>query len=222
MLLWLQGDMQDFLPHDIMLAAWGDFGSGKVQHDIISTLSGMRSQNSSAGEITPMLIDLHARWTKNTHKPLAVNSREHVFSSTFQKMRSAMVHGISDKRASHDCLYIAFRTEKAFDKSQLSAMSELTPCIDAALRQVELLPQQAHKQIDPLITHALSAQLNLTDRETQVLYWVSLGKTNAVIGKLLNISAFTVKNHMQRIFNKLEVCNRAQAVGKLKTLQNHV
>ena len=25
MLVWLQGDMQQYLPHDIMLTAWGDF-----------------------------------------------------------------------------------------------------------------------------------------------------------------------------------------------------
>jgi DNA-binding CsgD family transcriptional regulator len=31
---------------------------------------------------------------------------------------------------------------------------------------------------------------------------------------ILNISAFTVKNHLQRIFKKLDVLNRAQAATK--------
>ena len=42
--------------------------------------------------------------------------------------------------------------------------------------------------------------------------WVMMGKTNQDIGMILNISAFTVKNHLQRIFKKLDVLNRAQAV----------
>ena len=40
---WLQGDMQQYLAHDIMIAAWGDFDQGAIQHDIISALDGVRS-----------------------------------------------------------------------------------------------------------------------------------------------------------------------------------
>ena len=46
------------------------------------------------------------------------------------------------------------------------------------------------------------------------MHWVSIGKTNAEIGSILDISAFTVKNHLQRIFKKLDVFNRMQAVTK--------
>ena len=45
--------------------------------------------------------------------------------------------------------------------------------------------------------------------------WVALGKTNPEIGMILDISEFTVKNHMKSIFTKLDVTNRAQAVAKL-------
>lgn len=53
-----------------------------------------------------------------------------------------------------------------------------------------------------------------------MLRWVALGKTNPEIGTILHISSFTVKNHMQRLFKKLNVTNRAQAVGKFNALQN--
>jgi len=38
----------------------------------------------------------------------------------------------------------------------------------------------------------------------------------------VEISEFTVKNHMQRIFKKLDVFSRAQAVGKYKTMVRNV
>ena len=45
-----------------------------------------------------------------------------------------------------------------------------------------------------------------------------MGKTNAEIGIILSISAFTVKNHMQHIFKKLDVYNRTRAVSKMEAI----
>jgi DNA-binding CsgD family transcriptional regulator len=56
----------------------------------------------------------------------------------------------------------------------------------------------------------------LTGRELEILGWIAMGKTNPEIGSILEISLFTVKNHIQRIFRKLNVSNRAQAVAMLK------
>lgn len=54
----------------------------------------------------------------------------------------------------------------------------------------------------------------LTAREQEVLQWVYLGKSNIEIGIILGISQLTVKNHVQEILRRLNVQNRAQAVGK--------
>ena len=44
LLEWLQqGDIQVCLPHDILLAGWGNFQEGAVQHDVVSALPGVRS-----------------------------------------------------------------------------------------------------------------------------------------------------------------------------------
>ena len=56
----------------------------------------------------------------------------------------------------------------------------------------------------------------MTERELQIMQWVEMGKTNQEIGVILDISTFTVKNHLQRIFKKLDVYNRAQAVSRFK------
>lgn len=54
----------------------------------------------------------------------------------------------------------------------------------------------------------------LTEREQEILKWIHLGKSNIEIGPILGISPLTVKNHVQKILRKLNVQNRAQAVGK--------
>jgi DNA-binding CsgD family transcriptional regulator len=46
------------------------------------------------------------------------------------------------------------------------------------------------------------------------LHWFKTGKTNFEIGMILTISPNTVKNHLKRIFQKLDVSCRAQAVAK--------
>jgi DNA-binding CsgD family transcriptional regulator len=59
----------------------------------------------------------------------------------------------------------------------------------------------------------------LSEREIEVLRWVTKGKGNYEIGVILELSTLTVKNHMQRIYKKLNVRNRAQAVSRCHALQ---
>jgi len=51
----------------------------------------------------------------------------------------------------------------------------------------------------------------LTQRETQVLRHVALGLSNKEIGKSLEISVETVKEHVQNILRKIAVTDRTQA-----------
>jgi len=78
--------------------------------------------------------------------------------------------------------------------------------------------------ISPLIEHKLlkgirkpgflsgTPRANLTKREVKVLKLVASGNTNKEIAKKLFISEKTVKNHLNHIYRKLGVKNRAQAV----------
>jgi DNA-binding NarL/FixJ family response regulator len=57
------------------------------------------------------------------------------------------------------------------------------------------------------------AGVNLTEREMQVLRGMSQGKSNGQIGRELYLSEDTVKTHARRLFRKLGVRDRAQAVA---------
>lgn len=57
------------------------------------------------------------------------------------------------------------------------------------------------------------AELGLTPREREVLGWVALGKTNEDIGAILHCAEKTVEKHLEHIYDKLDVPNRAAAVA---------
>lgn len=54
----------------------------------------------------------------------------------------------------------------------------------------------------------------LTPREREILTWAAAGKTDDVIGEILNISENTVGVHLANIFEKLDAHNRTLAVVK--------
>lgn len=60
----------------------------------------------------------------------------------------------------------------------------------------------------------LRRALSLTSRESEVLRWLSCGKSNREIGEILSISPRTVNKHLEQVFVKLGVENRAAAAAR--------
>lgn len=60
----------------------------------------------------------------------------------------------------------------------------------------------------------LRQTFSLTGRESEVLVWIAKGKSNRDIGDILGLSARTVNKHLEQIYVKLGVENRASAAVK--------
>ena len=60
----------------------------------------------------------------------------------------------------------------------------------------------------------LRQHFSLTQRESEVLLWLAKGKSNRDIGEILGLSARTVNKHLEQIYVKLGVENRASAAVK--------
>lgn len=58
---------------------------------------------------------------------------------------------------------------------------------------------------------SLRKPFGLTQRESEVLLWISHGKANKDIGDILGLSPRTVNKHLEQIYAKLGVENRASA-----------
>jgi DNA-binding NarL/FixJ family response regulator len=79
----------------------------------------------------------------------------------------------------------------------------------AAAGQVQLSPRAAERLMREI--RAPESPEKLTDRETEVLRLVALGKANKEIASEMHISETTVKTHVSNILMKLGVPSRTQA-----------
>jgi DNA-binding response OmpR family regulator len=59
----------------------------------------------------------------------------------------------------------------------------------------------------------LRKELGLTSRESEVLSWLSKGKTNRDIAQILSLSPRTIDKHLEQIYAKLGVENRTSAAA---------
>ena len=59
---------------------------------------------------------------------------------------------------------------------------------------------------------------SLTHRQVEILYWVQEGKTAWEIGRILSLSSRSVDGHLRRIYARLDVRTRLQAVLRAQDL----
>jgi DNA-binding NarL/FixJ family response regulator len=99
--------------------------------------------------------------------------------------------------------------------------SEIADAVRAAARGELLLGPSGTKAIVSEVRNpgaATPTDQRLSPREAEVLGLVSLGLTNAETARQLHVSSETVKTHLERVFNKLGVGDRASAVRRAMEL----
>lgn len=78
-----------------------------------------------------------------------------------------------------------------------------------------LMAQEA--RVTPMIVNQrMGRKLGLTSRQQQLMSLVAQGKTNKEIAKELNLSEFTVKNHMYRIMKQVGANSRFEAIENIR------
>lgn len=94
--------------------------------------------------------------------------------------------------------------------------------VTAAGERIELLPEDV-PILETVCVHAYRAlrrlsgggwqspQINLTDRERQVLTWIAAGKAAEDVACILGISRFTVERHLSNVREKCDAVNTIQA-----------
>jgi LuxR family maltose regulon positive regulatory protein len=73
--------------------------------------------------------------------------------------------------------------------------------------------------LDPDLTGDEPAIQPLSSRELEVLQYLATGLTNRQIAEQMVVTINTVKAHTRRLYAKLDVSNRTQAVARARQLQ---
>jgi transcriptional regulator EpsA len=230
---WVRGALQNFLPHEVMIAAWGDFALGIIYFDVISSIPDIHSEMMREDGMVPFLKRLYSYWMSKDRTPSHLRADQGLIrcrdiqdaqlKASMQNMKSALIHAIKDVRGGSDSFYVLLSSDTDISSARNKNFHQLLPYIDTTLRQIEHFPAHVSEEdAEPdenlinVSRLSIEGKLKLSDRETEIMAWVCAGKTNPEIGLILDISQFTVKNHLQRIFKKLDVVNRSQAVAKIR------
>ena len=87
-----------------------------------------------------------------------------------------------------------------------TSQREMSDAIHAVCAGSRYIPHSIASRLAERMTRS-----NLTPRELEILKILAKGLTNKQIGHVLGISENTVRNHINSIIEKLEVCDRTEA-----------
>lgn len=216
---WLGGPLQALIPHRAVIAGWGHFDAGEIRLCSI----GEEEHRHADGEAQRVLRAAHGHWLAGgMQAQLLPGSLLRPVEGEGGAMH-VLVHGLRDLRVGCDSVYAFLMCREASVHQARQAVRLLLPTIDLAFRQATAPAEDwACSTFGDEVASTNGAAFNeghvtgdpLSDREEEVMRWVRLGKTNSEIAIILHLSTFTVKNHMRRIYRKLNAMNRAQAVSR--------
>jgi DNA-binding NarL/FixJ family response regulator len=103
------------------------------------------------------------------------------------------------------------------------SIRDLIDAIESRLRRKREQVVNAVPALPSFDSPAPLESLGLTPKEAEVLLWIAQGKSNSETAILLGSAEATVKKHMERILQKLDVENRgAAALIAIETLTRNV
>ena len=222
----VQGEVQNFIPHRILVSAWGDFDSSDLNIDVVSAIPGVRTNGLATCDVERLMRALYARWLAHGRQPLLLHNTvgellaesncRCTVHAALHGMGAALVHGNHSARDGADSLYLALNTgpitKSGVSIERFRFLADLIISqLDIAFRKVAALKRHIETG-----TRTAQRRGGLSLREEELIDWVAKGRTNAEISGILSISEFTVKNHMRRIMKKLSASNRTEAVAKFR------
>ncbi len=127
------------------------------------------------------------------------------------KMRNIIGHGILDLTGTFSSYFIFSRLAEEVGPEHAFLLKIITPHLHMAL-------SRALTNVQEFQAFVGKTGKPLSDRQSEILYWMHEGKTNWEIAKILNLTELNVKYHIDQIFTKLDVRSRVNAVAKAHEL----
>ncbi len=219
---WTQGLLQSLIKHEVLVCALRSGEPPTLRADSFSMIA---AEQALFGELflrdTSLALGLIKSWEDRGFRPLICDATDSsfgrgLFAQELGRVSATQIlaHGTHDAQGQARGFYAFICAPGTLGPRHAYLARLVTPFLHAAWVRTEVNGRA--KSNDPARREEAR---RITTREEEILRWVALGKSNFEIGAILAISPLTVKNHVQKILRKLNVVNRAQAVGKAVELR---
>ena len=230
--VWSQGSLSSMLPHQVLCCgAYARPQRALVFMPFQSVVISAPALAPLADANSDLMRACAAAWVQAGGRPLQLEASHQPLPAQEQLLRlnrelrglQLLVHGVArpQRLAEIESLFVflhAAPVQQPLDERLLHA-ELVVPYLHATWRRVVaaeamLAPGGADTPVSPGAGgRVVTTAATLTEREREILRWAREGKSNLEIGTALDISALTVKNHIQKILRKLGASNRAHAVA---------
>jgi transcriptional regulator EpsA len=213
---WTQGLLQSLLRHDVLICALRTGGQLAFHVDSFSTLvADAQIFSEPLAHDVSLATRLVEAWKDHCRLPVLLDLQgsvigHGVLARELERVGATQlaVHGCHDCDGEVTAFFAFACRDGRMGARQLHLMRLAVPFLHTAWMRSRM-QAKAHGAMP-----ASRSDFILTVREQEVLKWIYLGKSNGEIGLILGISPLTVKDHVKNLLRKLNVANRAQAVGK--------
>ncbi|WP_342617527.1 XrtB/PEP-CTERM-associated transcriptional regulator EpsA [Rhodoferax sp. GW822-FHT02A01] len=220
--LWAQGALQGFIPHETVYCAFGDMDSMQFRFETFSRSPRKVLQKGGTDPVKDLLPHVVDDWLRYGRQPRVycptsteqVGRRQLISDMKKLQLGPAVAHGPSEVQGHFGSFFLFAGMPHSPGPRDIHLLHLFMPYLHMVLYRVLGRQTDGVGSASEVLPSAMFSK-----REIQVLHWIKNGKTNLEISQILEISQPTVKCHVQNIMRKLNVTNRAQAVGKSATLR---
>jgi LuxR family maltose regulon positive regulatory protein len=183
-------------------------GSFDGVHGLLERLLALAQAQKRTGSVLEILLTQALVHQAEGNQSQAFDALERVLALAEPE---GYLRSIVDEGEAMRLLLVDFRSahEKQATHSLLGYVDKILAAFSppAGIISQHTFTYQASKSIE-----------SLTDREFEILRLIAEGQSNAEISQQLYLALSTVKGHNLRIFNKLQVQNRTEAVARAREL----
>lgn len=220
--MWSQGGLQGCVPHGLLTCTLFDANGQALHHDTFySTLIDGKTLEAASAAEAGLGADLARHCQKVGQTLLYVDRRAgtEAAASPLDDLRQrcnqwglgpALVVSTGAIPGSLSSCFVFFKLATPTQALHHDFAALLLPHLHLALCRSWAAKEEAERRL-------ADDAWALTTRQLEILNWVQQGKTNFEIAAILEVSPLTVKNHLQKLFKRLDVHNRTQAVAKVMT-----
>jgi transcriptional regulator EpsA len=217
---WTQGIVQSLLPHEILICGVDDGSPQGIRLHHFSGTRYFRDEHFRA-VCTPregLIRRMMAEWQTNG-EPLMLAGELEDDDAHGQllelvqrnELRNIVAHGVRGSGHGIVGFYGFSRIPWPLGRRIAYRAQLIVPSLHATFVQVLAHEAKANGV-------GSRSRRQITQREVEILRWIREGKTNTDIARILAVSPWTVKNHVQTILKKLSAQTRGHAVVRAMNL----